>query len=281
MPVLPGGSRLCRGGVTTCAARRSAYYRFRWVPHGASTFLFRYGLSWTYGAIPFPLRTPQTPSFPAKMCPPNGPRNRSERSTQRPSTRPAPCRDHTGTRRRREHRIAPSTATLALLREPRELATGSETVIPSTRSDTLSEVAVPQPVRQPRIGALPRRASGLPDRPSGLRGEEPRRPSRPRNGPHSRRLAHVLRHEGQPTLCVHKGTGEGMLRSPSNPWPLAPLPEHRTDGAQPPNPRAVPARSSGAWLWSPPTSPRRSRSPSTRRRRLSGSKTPRSGLARP
>ncbi len=29
-----------------------------------------------------------------------------------------------------------------------------------------------------------------------------------------------------------------MLRSPSNPRPLAPLPEHRTTGAQPPNPHA-------------------------------------------
>ena len=48
----------------------------------------------------------------------------------------------------------------------------------------------------------------------------------------------MLRHEGQPTLCVYKGTGEGRLRSPSNPRPLAPLPEHRTNGAQPPDPHA-------------------------------------------
>ena len=70
-----------------------------------------------------------------------------------------------------------------------------------------------------------------------------------------------------------------MLRPPSTPRPLAPLPKHRTTGGAAPGP--VRTRRHGAPLWSPPTSPRRSRSPSTRRRRPSGSPTPGRGPTRP
>ena len=53
------------------------------------------------------------------------------------------------------------------------------------------------------------------------------------------------------------GSGEGMLRPPSNPRPLAPLPEQRTYGGaapEPPHGRALTAQ--GAPLWSPPASKR-------------------------
>ena len=57
-----------------------------------------------------------------------------------------------------------------------------------------------------------------------------------------------------------------MLRPPSNPRPLAPLPEHLADrGRRPRTPAPVRARRSGAPLWSPPTSRRQTSSPSARR----------------
>ena len=79
-------------------------------------------------------------------------------------------------------------------------------------------------------------------------------------------------------VCVHTGTGEGTLRPPSNPRPPAPLPSNGRPGGSPRGsprtPAPVRARRSGAPVWSPPTSPRRSRSPSTRPRRPSGSRPP-------
>ena len=40
----------------------------------------------------------------------------------------------------------------------------------------------------------------------------------------------------QPTQCTYIGTGEGMLRPPSDPRRLAPLPEHQADGGAAPGP---------------------------------------------
>ena len=48
----------------------------------------------------------------------------------------------------------------------------------------------------------------------------------------------MLRHGGQHTQCAYTGTGEGVLRPPSNPRLTAPLPDQHADGGRrPPNPR--------------------------------------------
>ena len=55
----------------------------------------------------------------------------------------------------REHRVRLSTRALAVLREARAFATGSETVFPSARGGPLSEVAISKLVRELGIGAVP------------------------------------------------------------------------------------------------------------------------------
>ena len=87
------------------------------------------------------------------------------------------------------------------------------------------------------------------------------------------------RHESQPTPCAYRGTGEGRLRTPSNPRPLAPLPERLAHRRRSPRtPAAVRAWRSGAPVWSPPTSRRQTSSPPPR---PSGSPTSGSGPTRP
>ena len=55
----------------------------------------------------------------------------------------------------REHRVPLSGRALAVLREARRLADGSELVFPSARGGPLSEVAMPTMVRHLGIGAVP------------------------------------------------------------------------------------------------------------------------------
>ena len=93
----------------------------------------------------------------------------------------------------------------------------------------------------------------------------------------ARWLARVLRLEGQHTQCVHTWLARGCSAPLRTPGLSRRCRSTGRTGAQPPNPCTVPARRSGAPLWSSPTSPRRSRSPSARRRRPSGSPTPGSG----
>ena len=58
------------------------------------------------------------------------------------------------------------------------------------------------------------------------------RPLRPMRAPQP--AGHLML--GQPTQCETLSSGEGMLRPPSNPRPLPPLPEQRTDGGSAPEP---------------------------------------------
>ena len=101
--------------------------------------------------------------------------------------------------------------------------------------------------------------------------------------PWRRRSSGPLWPVGQPTQCVHtvlwRGDAAPMLRPPSNPRPLAPLPEQLADrgrrpGRRPGTPAPVRSRRSGAPLWSPSTSHGRTRPPAARRR---PSRSPTSG----
>ncbi len=92
---------------------------------------------------------------------------------------------------------------------------------------------------------------------------------------------HLLRQLGQHTQCVHTWLARGAAPpfEPPASRAAAGAPDDR--GRSPRTPTPVRARRSGAPLWSSSTSPRRSRSPSTRRRRPSGSPMPGSRPPRP